>query len=168
LQSLFKSRYPGADTIRVKPRFGLLVALLSGLASPCAASAENLAGMAPVDEYFGPQHISPLGITNRIRDAERRGSDYRGLLATQAAIEDWTRKYPGDPWIPPREFRMSHLFARLHSRDGSAEASWCRAYLRVHFQGTRYAVAAEREGRPNAKRSPARHKFRKRHRVHRS
>jgi hypothetical protein len=79
--------------------------------------------------------MSPLEITNRIRDAERgRGESYRGLMTTQAAIEDWTRKYPADPWIAPREYRIARLFARLHSGAGDREAAHCRAFLRAHFR----------------------------------
>jgi hypothetical protein len=79
--------------------------------------------------------MSPLEITNRIRDAERgRGESYRGLMSTQAAIEDWTSKYPADPWIAPREDRIARLFARLHSRVGDREAAHCRTFLHVHFR----------------------------------
>jgi hypothetical protein len=81
--------------------------------------------------------MSPLEITNRIHDAEIRGPSYRGLLATQAAIEDWTRKYPADPWIAPREYRISRLFDRLRSRQGRAEAAHCRAFMRLHFRTRR-------------------------------
>lgn len=84
--------------------------------------------MAPADEYFGPTKMSPLEITNRIHDAERgRGETYSGLMSTQAAIEDWTTKYPADPWIAPREHRIARLFARLRSHDGDREAAHCRA-----------------------------------------
>lgn len=101
--------------------------------------------MAPADEYFGPTKMSPLEITNRIHDAQRRGASYGGLMSTQGAIEDWTRKYPGDPWIPSREYEMSHLFAGLHSHSGNLEAAHCRTFEREHFPGTSYAVAAQRE-----------------------
>jgi hypothetical protein len=144
-------------------RLGLRLALgaLPAFVLPCALGAASLSQVAPADEYFGRARMSPLEITNRISDAERRGPTYGGLKAAQAALEDWTRKYPADPWIPQREYRMSHLFARLHSRDGNALAAWCRAFLRVHFPGTRYAVAALREGsaprpfRTSAKRTVA-------------
>jgi hypothetical protein len=54
-------------------------------------------------------------------------------MTTQAAIEDWTHKYPADPWIPAREYRMWRLFARLHSHAGNAEAAHCRAFLHALF-----------------------------------
>jgi hypothetical protein len=89
--------------------------------------------------------MSPLEITNRIGDAERHGASYGGLMTTQSAIEDWTRKYPDDPWIPQREYRMSHLFTRLHSHGGDLEASQCRTFMRAHFPADRYTIAAEHE-----------------------
>jgi len=104
----------------------------------CSTGGHETAGarsrLAPADEYFGPTKMSPLEITNRIHDAEIRGGSYRGLLSTQAAIEDWAHKYPADPWIAPREYRMSRLFDRLRSRDGFAEAAHCRAFLESHFR----------------------------------
>lgn len=122
------------------------------LAGLMAAPGFALAGsrLAPADEYFGRSNMSPLEITNRIRDAERGRASYGALMTTQGAIEDWTRKYPSDPWIPSREYRMSHLFARLHSSQGNAEASHCRSFLSDHFAGTSYAVAAQREAAPPA------------------
>jgi hypothetical protein len=153
-------------------RPALLIGSLWGLALPCALSAHSQ--LAPVDEYFGPTKMTPLEITNRIRDAERRGATYGGLMSTQGAIEDWTRKYPGDPWIPSREYEMSHLFARLHSHAGNAQAAHCRLFMREHFPGTRYTVAAQREGSPqiaytharaSPKQTPAQHAPKKRHKF---
>jgi hypothetical protein len=113
------------------PWIGVGVLVVAGVANAVGARTR----LAPADEYFGPTKMSPLEITNRIRDAERgRGESYRGLMSTQAAIEDWTSKYPADPWIAPREVRVARLFARLHSRVGDREAAHCRAFLRVHFR----------------------------------
>jgi hypothetical protein len=127
---------------------GVRIAALAVLTAPflvwpgVAAAHSRL---APADEYFGRMQMSPIEITNRINDAERRGPSYGGLVNTQAAIADWTRKYPDDPWIPSREYRMERLFERLHSRNGNAEAADCRAFMRVHFPGDRYTVAAQRD-----------------------
>lgn len=110
---------------------GMGVLVFAGVVNAAGARTR----LAPADEYFGPTKMSPLEITNRIRDAERgRGQSYRGLMNTQAAIEDWTAKYPADPWIAPRETRIAHLFIRLHSQDGDREAAHCRAFLRSHFR----------------------------------
>ena len=110
-----------------------VVGMVFVVLASCAGGADARSRLAPADEYFGPTGMSPLEITNRIHDAEVRGGSYRGLMTTQAAIEDWTRKYPADPWIAPREYRVSHLFSQLHSHAGDAEAAHCRAFLREHF-----------------------------------
>ena len=131
----------------------LAVLTASSLVWPARAAAHSR--LAPADEYFGRMQMSPIEITNRINDAERRGPSYTGLMNTQAAIADWTRKYPDDPWIPPREYRMERLFVRLHSRGGNAEAADCRAFMRAHFPGDRYTVAALRDASPQVARKPA-------------
>jgi hypothetical protein len=114
-------------------RAGPSIGLLLGFAFACASSALAESQSAPADEYFGRPQMSPLEITNRINAAERGGASYWRLMATQSAIEDWERRYPNDPWIPSREYRMSHLFLHLDSSAGSAEAHQCRSFLRTHF-----------------------------------
>lgn len=106
----------------------------------CGTSAAAGSRLAPADEYFGRMGMSPLEITNRIRDAEIRGAaaTYHVLLATQAALEDWAAKYPLDPWIAPRELRLYRLFAHMGSQDGNAAAAHCRVFLRRHFPKLRY------------------------------
>jgi hypothetical protein len=116
----------------------VIASLLCGLTLCCPAIAAPRSKLAPADEYFGRFAMSPLEITNRIRDAERRGPSYQGLVNTQAAIEDWTRKYPRDPWIPPREYRIARLFARIRSHAAQREAAHCRAFLRAHFASISY------------------------------
>jgi hypothetical protein len=120
----------------MRRHFRSVIALACGLASVGGSfsTAAARSRLAPADEYFGRSKMSPLEITNRIHDAEIRGPSYAGLLATQAAIEDWTRKYPADPWIEPREYRMSRLFYRLRSHQGNAEGARCRAFLFAHFK----------------------------------
>jgi hypothetical protein len=141
------------------------------------ATAPGPPRLAPADEYFGRAQMSPIEITTRIHDAERRGAAYESLLNVQDAIEEWARLYPADPWIPPREYRMSHLFVRLHSGQGTTGAARCRALLEANFGGNRYALAAQREAKaarvvaktaPKASASPkpvAKKAARKRHRF---
>jgi hypothetical protein len=145
---------------RVRPAICLWSAFLLA-----AATAQSRSRLAPADEYFGRLRMSPLEITNRINDAERHGASYRGLVNTQNAIEDWTAKYPGDPWIAPREYRMSRLFAHLHSADGNAEAGHCRAFLRAHFPGTSSSVAAARDESTGAKHVSSKKPIKKKHRF---
>lgn len=127
----------------LRPRVALATVL--GLVLP-VLSAQGHSAMAPADEYFGPTKMSPLEITNRIHDAQRGRASYGGLMSTQSAIEDWTRKYPADPWIPSREYEMSHLFNGLHSHAGNAEAAHCRSFERQHFPRSSYALAERESG----------------------
>lgn len=119
-------------------RVGLVFITLCMLVAVVTTSANSRTRLAPADEYFGRMKMSPLEITNRINDAERGRASYIGLLNTQGAIEDWAGKYPADPWIAPREFRMARLFARLHSAAAASAAARCRAFLRTHYPHGRY------------------------------
>lgn len=108
------------------------------LGAVVTTAAQSRTRLAPADEYFGQMKMSPLEITNRITDAERGRASYGGLLNTQGAIEDWAVKYPADPWIASREYRMARLFAGLHSTAGANAAARCRTFLRTHFPAGRY------------------------------
>jgi|HubBroStandDraft_5_1064220.scaffolds.fasta_scaffold08439_7 hypothetical protein len=110
-----------------------LLAACCVLVAASAARASAHAKLAPADEYFGRMKMSPIEITNRISDGERGSSSYNVLTLTQNAIEDWTRKYPGDPWIPSREFRITELFMSVHSQSGYLAALRCRGFLHHHF-----------------------------------
>lgn len=120
-------------------RASLFCAFVCGavLASAVAASADPTPRLAPADEYFGPARMSVLEITNRINDAERGAPTYPGLATMQAAIEDWAAKYPADPWIAPREFRVWKLFSALHTPDGDAGAAECQDFIQEHFGNAR-------------------------------
>lgn len=115
----------------------------------CAAIAMTTAiasandRLAPADEYFGQMKMSPLEVTNRISDAEHGSATLDTLLDTQDAIEDWTQKYPDDPWIAPREFRLLQLFAGLHSHDGDVQADRCRDFMHVHFPDAQFTASEE-------------------------
>jgi hypothetical protein len=113
-----------------------MITRLFALCCVMAASATGASAhvkLAPADEYFGRMKMSPLEITNHISDGERRRAGYSVFTLTQNAIEDWTSKYPGDPWIPSREFRITELFLSLHSQAGYLAALHCRNYIRHHF-----------------------------------
>src|SRR5271165_2699807 len=105
------------------------------------ALADQKMAVAPVDEYFGRQKISTLGIDNLIRDTDQRESAdpaiaarlYGGLMAAEDALEDWAAKYSHDNWIPKRAYEMSHLFWRMHAPEANAAADRCRNLLFNQF-----------------------------------
>ena len=134
-------------------RFASILACLAIAAVPAFAGPRVAAKIAPADEYFGHQKISPLGIDNMIRDTEMRenfnpalASRLYGSLATaEDALQDWARKYPQDGWIPKRAYLLSHLFWRMHSPEGDAAAERCRSVLFHYFSKNRFAALAHRE-----------------------
>lgn len=109
------------------------LALCVVMVAASATTASAHVKLAPADEYFGRMKMSPLEITNHIADGERRRAGYSVLTLTQNAIEDWTSKYPADPWIPSREFRLTQLFLSLHSHAGYLAALHCRSFIHRHF-----------------------------------
>ena len=118
-------------------------ALCCTLVAASATMASAHTKLAPADEYFGRMKMSPIEITNHISDSERSGGgSYNILTLTQNAIEDWTRKYPGDPWIPSREFRITQLFISLHSQSGYLAALHCRNFLHRHFPKVHFHFVA--------------------------
>jgi hypothetical protein len=97
----------------------VLVTLASGFSAPAPAFAASR--VAPADEYFGHLKMSILGIRNQLRDLETksnwRGENKRSLLGEAGFIEDamaeWSRKYPGDPWIPSFRHRLQICYVRI-------------------------------------------------------
>jgi hypothetical protein len=126
-------------------RYRSAVTLMLGLILLPLASVHADSTLAPADEYFGPMKMSPLEITNRINDAERTGPTLSLLLLTQAAIEDWTKQYPHDTWIPEREYRLARLFAQMGTRQAESMATWCHTFLQQHFPGDQYTLQADQE-----------------------
>ncbi|GAC1503830.1 MAG: hypothetical protein NVS1B14_09420 [Vulcanimicrobiaceae bacterium] len=86
-------------------------------AVPAAASSR----VAPADEYFGRLKMSILGIRNQLRTLEMRAAyrseSKRALMGQASFIEDamseWSRKYPGDPWIPGFRHRLNMVYVRI-------------------------------------------------------
>lgn len=124
------------------------------LAFPVAVKAANTS--APLDEYFGRMHMSVLEITNRIHDAEavaslrgrRLAERFEILSLTQSAIEDWAAKYPGDPWIPQREFALYHLFWAMHTTPAMAAGDRCRTLLFTRYANSTFAALARQDPLP--------------------
>jgi TolA-binding protein len=126
-----------------------------GASKPTTVTHPKVAAVkvAPADEYFGRQKISSLGIDNMIRDTEtREGFDpalasrlYNALQPAEEALQDWTRKYPQDSWIPKRAYLLSHLFWRMHTPEASAAAERCRSVLFKYFPKNRFAALAKSE-----------------------
>ncbi|HLJ84987.1 MAG TPA: hypothetical protein VKT51_12510 [Candidatus Eremiobacteraceae bacterium] len=109
--------------------------------------------VAPADEYFGRMKLSILGISNTIHDTKlREGFDpvhaaayYDKLSLAEDALEDWSKKYPHDTWLPGKAYYMSHEFWAMNTPDGNREAERCRALLFAQFKTSPYAAKARTE-----------------------
>ncbi|GAC1508639.1 MAG: hypothetical protein NVS1B14_12930 [Vulcanimicrobiaceae bacterium] len=99
----------------------LFAVLLAGGPLTAAVPASAATRLAPADEYFGHLKMSILGIRNQLRDLEMkaawRGESKRALLGKASLIEDamaeWSRKYPGDPWIHQFRRRLTVCYVRI-------------------------------------------------------
>jgi len=103
----------------------------------CFGAALARYRLAPADEYFGHSKMSVLEINNRIRDCAFRASHgvRPGLLLgdaqrTQDAMNDWSRKYPGDPWLSHYWWRLAKLYALMPS--DTAHVREARALAQFH------------------------------------
>lgn len=107
--------------------------------------------VAPLDEYFGKQKLSPLGIENTIHDTNLRvrydplhaDRYYAALAGAEDALDDWARKYPDDPWLPGRAYFMSQVFSEMHTSSGDAAAQACRDLLFTRFATSHWAKLAK-------------------------
>ena len=101
-------------------KFGIVLSAVVALTlvGSGASFAATHGALAPLDEYFGKQKMSPLGIENTIHDTSLRvrydpahaARYYQGLESAEDALHDWARKYPKDPWLAGRAYYMSHCF----------------------------------------------------------
>ena len=88
---------------------------------PHVSIAQQIARLAPADEYFGRLKMSILGIRNRISELENETTDPAfetehvnwKLAMVEDAIADWKSKYPDDPWIPRFRTRLGVVYARI-------------------------------------------------------
>jgi hypothetical protein len=111
--------------------------LCAALFASCFGAAMAHSRLAPADEYFGRSKMSILEINNRIRDCAFRanhGVRPSRLLGdaqrTQDAMDDWSRKYPGDPWLSHYWWRLAKLYALMPSATAHARESI--ALVRFH------------------------------------
>jgi hypothetical protein len=109
-----------------------------------AASAADptLMSMAPVDEYFGPAKLSPLGIANELDRIKRYlDAGWGDRMAPDAAklagaFGDWQRWYPHDPVLPAH---LADYYSILTRSGASATAAEVRELLLVQYAGTAQA-----------------------------
>jgi hypothetical protein len=115
----------------------LLVALLI-LAVESAA--------APVDQYFGPMHFSPLSVRTRIDGLARAfharyKTDHDVLheaVDVENALRIWRHDYPRDPWLAPTAYHLAQLYAAVQTPEARKHATAMLKYVTTYFASTEY------------------------------
>ncbi len=131
----------------------LTFSFASGAASggPVALSA-----LAPVDEYFGRQKLSPFGVRHKVfalKDDLHHARSHpdaieHDALLTEDALHDWTTRFPHDPWLPATAWNLATLYEELPGADAQMHAIDCLAVRTRSFCG--YAVCRLRSARSRA------------------
>jgi hypothetical protein len=125
---------------------------------PIVATSDS----APADRYFGPYHLSVLGMRNALRDLARYAPAdaarvYPKLVAVEDAVLDWKTTFPADPWLPALGLRLGKLFDRLGVADSAQQAQDTYAWVIAEYPDSDEAIVAAhlREPAPDAAADPS-------------
>ncbi|MGB6986374.1 MAG: hypothetical protein WBD74_10420 [Candidatus Aquilonibacter sp.] len=104
---------------------------------------ENYIHAAPGDEYFGRMKMSFLGINNTFHDETIRAGDYTtdsGIISKVAfadeALQDWSRRYPGDPQLARSYFLAIVMYKKIYTVDAQQKAWTYMHILTQRFANT--------------------------------
>jgi hypothetical protein len=106
--------------------------LAAAIAVPKPSALPRIAAhAAPADSYFGRTKLSALGIRNEIallarRHRERMAADadlVHDATIAQAALDEWQRRFPKDPWVTPTRFHLEQLYAEIQTTGARARAT---------------------------------------------
>lgn len=137
---------PSMNVLRAPATFAALAVLV---ASPLVALAKAHVvdtSAAPLDEYFGPQKMSAIGVRMRIDALGRRyharqttdGDLLHDGEITEASLRAWDAKYPRDPWLAPTAYHLEQLYALVPSPEGHARAMTMLHFVVDTFGSTRF------------------------------
>ena len=115
------------------------ISLLAALTLPVpAATNAKLKHVAPADEYFGRLKLSFLGINNTFRDAGISAGSHttEQSIASKVdfamdALNDWQRKFPGDP-----QLARSYFLAQI-----TLKKIWIESYQNKAWSYMQHIVA---------------------------
>jgi hypothetical protein len=101
---------------------------------------------APLDEYFGAQKMSALGIRMRIDDLGRRyhahmlgdADALHDALITENSYRAWAGRYPRDRWLAPTAFHLEQLYAELQLPEARSHAMSMLHFVAGTFGATKY------------------------------
>jgi len=134
---------PGSYAARVRERRRRAAEAAAAKLHPHAVAAKR-SRLAPADEYFGHMKISVIEIGNRLKDVTLKieakrldeAAAYGNLKYTLDAMQDWTKKYPGDTWGPRSMFALERLYAHFSSPAARNRAVHEQKLLVAYFPGS--------------------------------
>jgi hypothetical protein len=133
-----------------------LALLVLGLVSANGAASRDpvsLSAIAPADEYFGRQKLSPIGIRHKIfslKDDLHHARAHPDSIQREAqlledALHDWTTRFPQDPWLPSAAWNLATLYEELPGTDAQNHAVSALHFIVNAFAGSQYAQLASRD-----------------------
>ncbi|HZT12712.1 MAG TPA: hypothetical protein VFA29_07910, partial [Candidatus Baltobacteraceae bacterium] len=134
------------------------VSLLATLTAFALSSSNGIASrdpvsvsaLAPADEYFGRQKLSPLGIRHEVltlKDDLHHAREHPDAIEHKAelveeAIDDWAERYPNDTWIASATWQLGTLFEELPGKDAHEHAIVVLELVRDKFAASPFAENA--------------------------
>lgn len=138
--------------------FAIGVAALAAIAHPAtngiaAGGPVPLSELAPIDAYFGREHLSPLGIRHSVyslksdlhRGARRPDAIERDADGVQDALRDWTARFPRDTWLPSTFWNLAVLYEELPGVQARTSAVAVLEIIESHFAASAYGGYARRD-----------------------
>src|SRR5579883_2108391 len=137
------------------------VSLLATLTAFALSSSNGIASrdpvsvsaLAPADEYFGRQKLSPLGIRHEVltlKDDLHHAREHPDAIEHKAelvedAVDDWAERYPNDTWIASAAWQLGTLFEELPGKDAREHAIVVLELVRDKFAASPFAATAKRD-----------------------
>jgi hypothetical protein len=96
---------------------------------------------APADEYFGKLKMSALRVRYETMQLRKRYETHQLLpeqtehllLLTQDSFDQWSARYPKDPWLASTGFLIASLYAELPGSPARAHAVMLYTFVSSHF-----------------------------------
>jgi hypothetical protein len=140
---------------RIAAIWSLALVVLGFVSANGAASRDpvSLSLIAPADEYFGRQKLSPIGIRHKVfslKDDLHHARAHPDSIQHDAqlledALHDWFTRFPQDPWLPATAWNLATLYEELPGTDAQNRALAALHFVRDSFTGTPYAQYAARD-----------------------
>jgi hypothetical protein len=113
----------------------------------------SFSALAPADEYFGREKISPIGIRHKIYTLKydlHHGRAHPDSIEHDAqliedALKDWFTRFPQDPWLPATAWNLATLYEELPGSDAQNRAIAALHFIRDTFTNTQYAQYASKD-----------------------